>query len=115
MAEAESKLRVLVLCGRSPRHLYVANALCGAADVVAMCRSLTGMMRYVTNSDPMTTLGEEISYVSRYLYCMQIRYEDSLSYTIDVPEELMGEPVPRLIIQPFVENALKYGGEVSPA
>jgi hypothetical protein len=29
-------LRVLVLCGRSPRHLYVANALCRAADVLAI-------------------------------------------------------------------------------
>ncbi len=29
-------LRVLVLCGRSPRHLYVANALCRSADVLAI-------------------------------------------------------------------------------
>jgi hypothetical protein len=33
---AISPLRVMVLCGRSPRHLYVANALCRAADVVAI-------------------------------------------------------------------------------
>lgn len=31
-----NRLRVLLLCGRSPRHLYVANALCGAADVAAV-------------------------------------------------------------------------------
>ena len=31
-----SRLRVMVLCGRSPRHTYVANALCEAADVVAI-------------------------------------------------------------------------------
>ncbi len=36
MSEPASKLRVLVLCGRSPRHLYVANALCRAANVVAI-------------------------------------------------------------------------------
>lgn len=36
MSEAASPLRVLVLCGRSPRHLYVANALCGAARVVGI-------------------------------------------------------------------------------
>ncbi len=36
MAESASPLRILVLCGRSPRHLYVANALCQAADVVAI-------------------------------------------------------------------------------
>ena len=32
----ETRLRVLVLCGRSPRHLYVANALCQSADVLAI-------------------------------------------------------------------------------
>lgn len=36
MAEPVAPLRVVVLCGRSPRHLYVANALCRAADVVAI-------------------------------------------------------------------------------
>ena len=36
MSKTGLPLRVLVLCGRSPRHLYVANALCQAADVVAI-------------------------------------------------------------------------------
>jgi hypothetical protein len=36
MAEAAEPLRVLVLCGRSARHLYVANALCRAAEVLAI-------------------------------------------------------------------------------
>lgn len=36
MVEGTKPLRVLVLCGRSPRHLHVANALCQAAEVVAI-------------------------------------------------------------------------------
>jgi methionyl-tRNA formyltransferase len=36
MAETGTRLRVMVLCGRSPRHLFVANALCEAAEVVAI-------------------------------------------------------------------------------
>jgi methionyl-tRNA formyltransferase len=36
MAKLAMPLRVLVLCGRSPRHLYVANALCQAAEVLAI-------------------------------------------------------------------------------
>lgn len=35
-APTETQLRVMVLCGRSPRHLYVANALCKSADVLAI-------------------------------------------------------------------------------
>ncbi len=45
---------------------------------------------------------------------MKIRYDDSFDYEINVPEQLMGETVPRLIIQPFVENALKYGINCPP-
>lgn len=36
MAEAATPLRVLVLCGRSARHLHVANALCRAAEVIGI-------------------------------------------------------------------------------
>ena len=36
MSSQVNKLRVMVLCGRSPRHLHVANALCKAADVLAI-------------------------------------------------------------------------------
>jgi len=36
------KLTILVLCGRSPRHLYVANALCEAADVLAIVQETGG-------------------------------------------------------------------------
>lgn len=35
-------IRVLILCGRSPRHLYVANALCEAADVLAIVQETGG-------------------------------------------------------------------------
>ena len=83
-------------------------------DVTSMCRSLTGMMRYVTGPDDTATLREELNYVSQYLYCMKMRYEDSFSYEVSVPEGLMDEVVPRLIIQPFVENALKYGIDCAP-
>jgi methionyl-tRNA formyltransferase len=36
VADDAQPLRVLVLCGRSPRHLYVANALCQSAEVLAI-------------------------------------------------------------------------------
>lgn len=36
MSEAVAPIRLMVLCGRSPRHLYVANSLCRAGDVVAI-------------------------------------------------------------------------------
>jgi two-component system, sensor histidine kinase YesM len=83
-------------------------------DVVAMCRALTGMMRYITASESKTTFREELRYISFYLHCMKIRYENAFEYRIDVPEALLDEVIPRLIIQPLVENALKYGMDCAP-
>ena len=37
------------------------------------------------------------------------RYEDNLEFTIDVPENLTGLTVPKLTLQPLVENALSHG------
>lgn len=85
------------------------------AEVIALCRSLTKIMRYITDSsDASVTLREELDNVSQYLYCMKVRYQSSLSYTIDVDDTLYDIAVPKLIIQPLVENALKYGTDCTP-
>jgi len=55
------------------------------------------------------TLGAECSQVTSYLEIQQIRYSDILRYEISVPQELMDCMVPKLILQPLVENALYHG------
>lgn len=56
-------------------------------------------MRYITNTAETTvTLREELDYVQKYLYCMKVRYQSSLNYSIDVDESLLDQPVPKLII-----------------
>lgn len=45
---------------------------------------------------------------------MKVRYQSSLNYSIDVDESLLDQPVPKLIIQPIVENAIKYGSDCEP-
>ena len=73
------------------------------------------IMRYITNTAETTvTLREELDYVQKYLYCMKVRYQSSLNYSIDVDESLLDQPVPKLIIQPIVENAIKYGSDCEP-
>ena len=86
------------------------------SDTVAkMCRNLSTIMRYITNTATATvTLREELDYVQKYLYCMKVRYQSSLAYSIDIDETLMDEQIPKLIIQPIVENAIKYGTNCEP-
>lgn len=84
-------------------------------DVIRLCRNLTQIMRYITDSGTaVTTVGEEIEYVKKYLYCIKIRYQSSLNYTLDIAPELLDIPIPKLVIQPLVENAIKYGTDCAP-
>ena len=83
--------------------------------VVKMCRNLSQIMRYITNTAETTvTLKDELDYVQKYLYCMKVRYQSSLNYSIHVDESLLSQPVPKLIIQPIVENAIRYGSNCAP-
>jgi two-component system, LytTR family, sensor kinase len=75
---------------------------------------LTSLLRAVlTRSDlALATLGDEIDIVRAYLSIERARFEERLSVTIDVPPALLTLPLPPLLIQPLVENAIKHG--ISP-
>ena len=55
------------------------------------------------------TIGEELQHAGSYLEIQQVRYQDILSYEISVPKELWGYMIPKITIQPLVENALYHG------
>lgn len=58
---------------------------------------------------PEVRLSEEMSYVNAYLYIVTQRFGERLTVDIDLPEELMDCKVPRLILQPVIENAVEHG------
>jgi len=79
-------------------------------DVVTMVTSLSTFFRNSLNKgNDILTLGTECSQVTSYLEIQQIRYSDILRYEISIPQELMDCMVPKLILQPLVENALYHG------
>lgn len=57
------------------------------------------------------TLGNEIDMLRAYLEILGIRMAERLTYSIDVPDDLRALPLPPMLIQPLVENALKHGLE----
>ena len=58
---------------------------------------------------PEVRLAEEMTYVNAYLYIIAQRFGKRLQVDIDLPEELMDCLVPRLILQPVIENAVEHG------
>ncbi len=75
-----------------------------------MCTKLSSMLRYVMETKEMyVKLEEEINYVKNYLEMYQLQYENDFEYIINCPEEFSDMKVPKLSIQPFVENSIKHG------
>lgn len=58
---------------------------------------------------PQVRLAEEMTYVNAYLYIIKERYGRRLTVDVDLPDELMDCLVPRLILQPVIENAVEHG------
>ncbi len=79
-------------------------------DVITMVTSLSTFFRNSLNKgEDIISLAAECSQVKSYLEIQSIRYSDILSYEIHIPQELMDCQVPKLILQPLVENALYHG------
>lgn len=79
--------------------------------VIDMAHHLADYYRYTTRMDNQgVSLGEELAFVRLHLEILRLR-SDSLTYGIELPEELADVRVPRLLIQPLVENALVHGLE----
>lgn len=79
-------------------------------DVVSMCKQLSNMLRYTASSkENMVSLKEELNYVRSYLELQKRNYEKSIQYEIVADEKISELKVPRICIQPFVENSIVHG------
>ncbi|CAH1226476.1 histidine kinase [Paenibacillus sp. JJ-223] len=114
----ETQARLLALQSQmNPHFLYnnITNISIMAEEgmneeIVAFCGHIASMLRYISASGRNgVTLAEELEYCERYLECMKIRFEDDLQYEFDIPEDMKGQVVPMLLIQPLLENVMKYG------
>lgn len=73
--------------------------------------SLSAMLRYVLDTKPLTTVGEELAFLESYLTLQKYRFPDRLAYRIDQGPGTARVEIPRLLLQPFVENSIIHGME----
>lgn len=81
-------------------------------QVADMCIKLTQMLRYITEDySRNTTFEQELKHTRNYTDLMSIRFGDKISFDYHIEPGLSFLPIPRLIIQPLVENSVKYSRE----
>ncbi|GGD57193.1 sensor histidine kinase [Paenibacillus nasutitermitis] len=81
-------------------------------DVVG---NLADIFRFsIYPGETIVTLATELMFAEKYLQIHQYRYKGRLQYEIDIEEELRNMTVPKLIIQPIVENAILHGIDKHP-
>lgn len=85
----------------------------GNHDVSGMIESLGVMMEATMNrkKEKFITIEEELKYVDAYLYIIHQRFGSRFHFDKDVDENLLNLKIPRLIVQPIVENAVEHGGD----
>lgn len=77
---------------------------------VEMVLAFASLMRYnIYYGSTIVPLGTDIEYINDYLMLQKLRYNRRLTYSIDIPEELQECLIPKLLLQPIVENSLNHG------
>ncbi|MFJ5759127.1 sensor histidine kinase [Neobacillus sp. NPDC093182] len=78
-------------------------------EVMNVSVYLGKMLRYSLNTkSKIVPLGEEVNYIKSYTNILKLRYEDRISVQLDVDPDTITIPVIKFILQPLVENAVKY-------
>jgi two-component system LytT family sensor kinase len=76
-----------------------------------MVTRLSRFLRFSLDNDPLQkiTLEEELEAIGLYLGIEKVRFEDRLKLELDIEPEARNALIPSLLLQPLVENAIKYG------
>ncbi len=81
-----------------------------AKEANSMLTKLSAFLRFSLVSQPMqkTTLEEEVYALSLYLDIERVRFQERLKIVFDISEEAGSAQIPNLLLQPLVENSIKY-------
>lgn len=118
MAQALSDAEISLLRSQVKPH-FLFNSLNSVSalitshpeDARTMLLLLSDFMRYsfTTGAKPMIALGEEVDYLQKYLAIEKVRFGERLLYDISFPDDFREFEIPGMVLQPLVENSVKYG------
>ncbi|HEY8500783.1 MAG TPA: sensor histidine kinase, partial [Clostridia bacterium] len=80
------------------------------SSVSSLCKALSNIFRYSMNmQEPLTTIEKEIIHIKNYMYVMNVRMMNSIDIDIKIDPNLWNECIPRISLQPLVENSILHG------
>lgn len=102
----------------NPHFLYnVLNSLIGLNRLDEKMKleesilALTGMMRYTIHHDDFGTIAEEFLLLRRYCELQKLRFDERFEFGLNYDDSISKYKIPRLLLQPLVENAIIHGIE----
>ncbi len=74
--------------------------------------ALASILRYgISDSNGIVTVREEVNWLKQYIFLQQTRLKNSFDCRMDIDLAVMDVPIHKLLLQPFVENAILHGFE----
>lgn len=74
-----------------------------------ICEGISGLLQYANAGDETITVLDEFSMLERYLAIMRTRYPGKFTANLEFDDELAEVKIPRMLLQPLVENAILHG------
>ncbi|MFD2114625.1 sensor histidine kinase [Paenibacillus yanchengensis] len=83
-------------------------------QIVDMIDHMSDVLRYISADSATVTIQEELDHSASFIAINQVRFGSNLQYSYAVDERLLTQKIPKLSIQPLVENAIKYATSNEP-
>ena len=80
-------------------------------EIAVLAENLAVILRKSISSKPFITLREELDTIDSYIRIQKIRFSGKFLYETEIPDVLEGSMIPKMILQPLVENAIIHGLE----
>ena len=101
----------------NPHFLYntmdMINWLSKSGEREEVTRAIQALSSFykltLSRKDPVTNLKAEIEHIKLYVELQNMRFEEKIELMVDIPDELMSVRLPKLTLQPIVENSILHG------
>lgn len=83
----------------------------GMEQIARICTNMADLFRYSIKGENYVSLNDEITIVDKYLYMISVRFQNRITYTFQIDESTKSLMIPKMILQPIVENSIFHGLE----